>query len=78
MTKEIYKESWEYSWVKSKSKQIEGSEWAGNFVLLLPAEFYPKGTLAWVADEKQLYRAKHKRRLTYVGRTRDIIPEEEK
>ncbi|MEK7154472.1 MAG: hypothetical protein AAB792_02865 [Patescibacteria group bacterium] len=50
-------------------------EISGNYPRFVDGNSYRPDTKA---DEKQLYRAKHKRRLTYVGRTRDIIPEEEK
>lgn len=62
-----YQESYEYSWVKSRSRTWAGGEAVNTFKDLLPAEFYKKNTLIYVLDEKQLYRAKHKRILNYIG-----------
>lgn len=65
---ETYQEEWEYSWVKSKSKSWYEIEAVRTFSKLMHADMYKANTLIYVIDEKQVYRAKHKRVLRYLGK----------
>lgn len=70
MTKtETYQEQWEYSWVKSRSLCIDGMDAYNKLSDLLPAEWYAKNTLVYIIEEKKIYRAKHQKRLRYLGLT---------
>ena len=69
MTTETYQENYTYEWVKSKSSAIGGMEAYDKLGDLLPAEWYKKNTLVYIIAEKQIYRAKHTKRLKYIGRT---------
>jgi len=62
----LYQEEWTYEWKKSRAKIME-CEAVQNFKDLWNPEFYSDGDLVYVLDEKQLYRAKHKRHLKYMG-----------
>jgi len=69
----LYQEEWTYEWKRSKAKIME-CEAVDGFEDLLPAEYYQNGEFVYVLSEKQLYRAKHKRRLKYMGKEDPIAP----
>jgi len=64
---ETYQEEWKYTWKKSKAKWME-IEAYDSFTDLLPPEYFPKNFLIYIINEKQTYRADHKRTLRYTGK----------
>lgn len=69
MSVETYQEKTEYSWVKSRCKFMDGIDAYDKLSDLCPAEFYTKNTLVYIIEEKRIYRARHIKRLKYIGRT---------
>lgn len=69
---ETYQEVWTYEWKPSKAKfwEVEAVDTKKD---LLPAEFYKHGEYIYVIDEKQLYRAVHKRSLEFLGMREESI-----
>lgn len=65
---ETYQEEWTYKWVKTKRFEDEMIAF-NKLENVLPAEWYAKNTLIYIIDEKQVYRAKHTKRLKYIGLT---------
>lgn len=69
MDKETYQEETTYEWVKSKNRTAVEMPAYDKLSDLLGAEWYGKDTLVYIISEKQIYRAKHTKRLKYIGRT---------
>ena len=63
--KMTYIQKTEYKWVKSK-KIIDGIEAQNTFSALLSPEWYAKNTLIYIIDEKQVYRARHIKKIERV------------
>lgn len=63
----VYQEEWEYTWVKSRSRSWYEIDAAQTFSRLMQPDMYKANHLVYVIDEKQVYRAKHKRTLKYIG-----------
>ncbi len=64
-----YQESWEYNWVPSKNRTQVEMDAYDKLSDLQPANWYKKDTLVYIMEEKKIYRAKHTKRLKYIGLT---------
>jgi len=68
MKKETYQEKTSYEWVPSKNRTRLEFEAYNKLSDLLPANWYPKNHLVYILSEKKIYRAKHTKKLKYIGR----------